>query len=783
MATAAVRGRGARLAGAAAVAALAVVAYVVLAAVPGWERAAAGVEALLALAGCGALLARVVLVRQERAAWALSTAGAVLLAAVYLGLLLLSEGSAVIRPDVLREHSALALGSMAGYALLVVAQMLLLRQRMRRPLVSAWLDVSLVALHNALVGAVLLVPWIQRTSGLDALSAHAVGLRPVEDVLLLGVALAHGALVGWRTDRRLAVLLAACAGLALTDVLRVLHVTGLWNSPLLLVGLNACHLVTLSLLALAAWQRPVELAEELPERRPSVLRPVVALLVAGAVLAVDRHHRLPDVAVHLALAVVAVVGLTVVVVVREVLLLADSRRQARTDDLTGLANRRALLEHLDRVTGDGGAAGLLLLDLDRFKDVNDRLGHRGGDELLHRVALRLREVGAPGRLLARLGGDEFAVVLPGAGADAARDVARELLTALREPFAVAGGSVRVGASVGVAAWPSPAGAGPVPAAAPAGGPHGRVDPASPRACELLREADAAMYAAKRAGGGVAVYDAAADRAAREELQLVEELRAGTAAGELLAFYQPQVDLRSGRVVGVEALVRWQHPRLGLLAPAAFLDLAEEHGLMAEVTAAVLEQAAAEAAGWHRAGRPLRVSVNLATSCLLAPALPALVDDVLRRSGLDAAALVLEITETTLMQDPERSRETVERLLELGVAVSIDDYGTGYSSLAYLQDLPAAELKLDRSFTARLTRDPRTAAIVASTAELARSLGLRLVVEGVEDAATVQRLAELDVDEVQGYHYSRPVPAAEVADWLERHEPRPAGRPGAAVAAP
>ncbi|NAZ87886.1 putative bifunctional diguanylate cyclase/phosphodiesterase, partial [Kineococcus indalonis] len=291
--------------------------------------------------------------------------------------------------------------------------------------------------------------------------------------------------------------------------------------------------------------------------------------------------------------------------------------------------------------------------------------------------------------------------------------------------------------------------------------------------ELLRQADAAMYVAKRAGGGVAVYDEAVDRRARERLQLLEELRAGIAAGQLVAHYQPQVDVRTGRVVGVEALVRWEHPVRGTVMPAAFLELAEERGLMAHVTEAVLRQAVAQAVRWRAAGHPLRIAVNVATSCLLNPALPALVREVVDGAGLDPAALVVEITETTLMRDPERSRRTIGELLAVGAAVSIDDYGTGYSSLAYLRDLPAVELKLDRAFTGRVAADERSAAIVASTADLAHSLGMRLLAEGVEDAATLRRLGELGVDETQGYHHCRPVPAAQLLEWLERFEVRPA----------
>jgi len=362
-------------------------------------------------------------------------------------------------------------------------------------------------------------------------------------------------------------------------------------------------------------------------------------------------------------------------------------------------------------------------------------------------------------LLVRLGGDEFAIVLPRSGLPAAEAVARDVLAGLARPLRLHAVAMTIHASIGVAGWPfrEPA--------APDGVAPEREDAPG----ELLRRADAAMYVAKRAGGGTARYDETADRRARERRLLANELEVGILTGQLETHYQPQVDVRSSRVTGMEALVRWRHPQQGLLAPAAFLALAEQHGYMAELTATVLHQAAHDAVQWARRGWPLRVSVNLSTSCLLDPDLPSLIARVLTSTGLDPALLVLEITETTLMQDPRRSRETIARLLRLGTSVSIDDYGTGYSSLAYLQDLPAAELKLDRAFTERLGSDPRTAAIIKSTTDLAHSLGLRMLVEGVEDAATLARLAELGVDETQGYHHARPMPAQDVLPWLAHLE--------------
>ena len=300
-----------------------------------------------------------------------------------------------------------------------------------------------------------------------------------------------------------------------------------------------------------------------------------------------------------------------------------------------------------------------------------------------------------------------------------------------------------------------------------------------------------MQIAKADGGRqVRVYDEQVAEVLREEARRVEELRVlldspdavrGVRAGELVTHYQPQVDLRTGRVLGVEALVRWEHPRLGLVGPGAFLDLVEEHGLMSRLTATVLEQAARQSVRWREAGMPLRVSVNLSATCLGDPQLLPLLDDVLAATTMRARDLVLEVTETSLMADPTSALEQMREIARRGIGISIDDYGTGYSSLGYLNDLPATELKIDRSFIDRLGTDPRTAAIVAGTVTLGHHLGLRLVAEGVEDEATLAAVRELGCDEVQGYVHSRPLPADALTAWVRdreaAHRPEGSSRPG------
>jgi EAL domain-containing protein (putative c-di-GMP-specific phosphodiesterase class I) len=284
---------------------------------------------------------------------------------------------------------------------------------------------------------------------------------------------------------------------------------------------------------------------------------------------------------------------------------------------------------------------------------------------------------------------------------------------------------------------------------------------------LLQRADIAMYKAKRGGSGCRVYSAAEDAVGEDHLRTLEELRQALDAGQLVLHYQPKLDLGTGEVRGVEALVRWAHPVRGLLYPDAFLGLVEGAGLMGELTHHVLGQALDQAARWHAAGRPLTVAVNLSASSLVDADLPCQVAALLRARGLPASALQLEITEEFLLADRERAVAILEGVQALGVQIAVDDFGTGYSSLAYLRDLPLDELKLDRSFVMPMAGDARAAALVASTIGLAHSLGLRMVAEGVEDEDSLVELARQGCDEAQGYHLSRPLPAADLDAWLDR----------------
>ncbi len=420
-------------------------------------------------------------------------------------------------------------------------------------------------------------------------------------------------------------------------------------------------------------------------------------------------------------------------------------QQALTDALTGLPNRillgtrtaESLLE-----SGDAGTA-LLLFDLDRFKEVNDTLGHHVGDRFLQVIASRLAAAVRPGDTVVRLGGDEFALLLPSTGADEAEQTARRLLEAVRAPIVLDGLHVDVDASVGIAVAPE----------------HGNHLDA------LLQHADVAMYLAKGTGSGVEHYDASRDRNTTSRLVMLGELRRALSGGELEVHYQPQARLVSGRVTGVEALVRWRHPERGLVPPDEFVPLAESSGLIEALTSHVLDSAVGQAAAWRAQGLELRVAVNVSVRDLSGTGLVDSVLAALTRHGLPACCLLLEVTEGSLFAESHRAAATLLRLDELGVALSLDDFGTGWSSLGHLRRLPVQELKVDRSFVQRMAADPRDAAIVRSVVDLGVGLGMRVVAEGVEDRATWRLLAEMGCDEAQGWLLSRAEPAEVLTPWL------------------
>ncbi len=423
------------------------------------------------------------------------------------------------------------------------------------------------------------------------------------------------------------------------------------------------------------------------------------------------------------------------------------RRAALTDELTGLGNRSLMALELATALSrrDGDEVALVLIDLDRFKEINDTLGHHYGDRLLQLVGPRLTPGLRQGDVVVRLGGDEFAVLLPGVtDPSQAEEVAQRLHASLLDPFDVDGVALSVEASMGIAL----------------SGFHGD------DATVLLQRADMAMYAAKRRIGGVRLFEADMDTHSPERLQLLGELRLALHRRELVLHFQPQVSLPSGRCVGFEALVRWQHPTRGMVPPDDFIALAEGTGLIEPLTRYVLALALEQCALWRAAGHDdLPVAVNVSARNLLESDLVEVVRDLLRTSGVPASCLVLEVTESAVMADPDKATEVLTRLHALGVAVALDDFGAGYTSLAQLRTLPLRELKIDRQFVTDMATRSDDEMIVRSIVELGPNLGLKLVAEGVEDAASAERLMQSGCESAQGYHFARPIPSAGLPAWL------------------
>ncbi|WP_207539354.1 EAL domain-containing response regulator [Sabulicella rubraurantiaca] len=413
---------------------------------------------------------------------------------------------------------------------------------------------------------------------------------------------------------------------------------------------------------------------------------------------------------------------------------------SRHDPLTGLANRSVLAERLEEsCLRPEHRFALLFLDLDRFKGVNDVLGHQAGDRLLTEVALRLSEAVGDEAMICRLGGDEFAVLRPGMSSSReAEGLARRLLAALEQPFALPGRTVSTSASIGITLFPDD----------------------GDRADGLLRNADLAMYRAKAEGrSGFRFFESYMDRAAREALQVEGDLRLALARGEFELHWQPQCSLRTGRMTGAEALLRWQHPERGLLNPGHFLATAEETGLMAPITRWVLDAACRQGAEWsRRAGGPIRVGVNLSPSLFRGGGVLELVEQSLAEAGLAPELLEIELTERDRFEDEAAVLKTLSELRSLGVRLAIDDFGIGYSSLLYARRLPVHRLKIDQSFIALFPGDRSDAAIVGSVISLAHELGMEVVAEGVENRAQLEALRTLGCDEVQGFFIGRPVPA-------------------------
>jgi len=431
---------------------------------------------------------------------------------------------------------------------------------------------------------------------------------------------------------------------------------------------------------------------------------------------------------------------------------------AYDDPLTNLANRSRFANELEaaitQATRGDGRLSMLMMDLDRFKYVNDTLGHSVGDHVLREVSARLESTVKQAECIARLGGDEFAILVRHSDGDLA-DLARAIIKSLEQPILFEGQPLDVGTSIGIAHFPE----------------HGR------DAQTLVRNADIAMYAAKRDKTGFATYDPHYDTSQQEHLSLLGELRRAVEHNELRLYYQPKVSLHTSNISAVEALIRWEHPQRGLVPPVQFIPFAEHTGYIKLLTRWVLQEAVRQCGEWLRDGLRLQVSVNISARDLMNRELPDQVSALLSEHQVPAALLCLEITESGFMEDPAHAQKVLDRLFDLGVKLSIDDYGTGYSSLSYIMRLPVQELKIDRSFIQRMATDEELSTIVRSTIDLGHNLGLKVVAEGVEDQAAWNLLRSLGCDDAQGYFMSKPLDARMLAMWIRANDGLFTGKAG------
>ena len=426
----------------------------------------------------------------------------------------------------------------------------------------------------------------------------------------------------------------------------------------------------------------------------------------------------------------------------------ENLRLAFEDHLTGLPNRAMFYDRLRQLLmvnkRNAQPLSVMLLDLDRFKYVNDTLGHPVGDMVLREVAGRLRRLLRESDTVARLGGDEFAILMPSGDHGRAAIVARKILAALETPIMVEEQPIDIGTSIGIVHYPQ----------------HGE------DADMLLRHADIAMYAAKRSKSGYAVYDLQLEEHRQDHLTLLGELRRAIEHNELVLFYQPKFNFASSTVTGVEALIRWDHPTRGQVPPVEFIPFAEQTGNIRMITRWVIETAVKQCSEWQASGQPLKISINVSARDLLDKELVSFVSTAIGKHAVPPRLLCLELTESALMEDPLRARETLQQLHALGVQLSMDDYGTGYSSLAYIKNLALDELKIDRAFVADMNTDKQSAAIVRSTIELGHSLGMTVVAEGVETEHELNELKRFGCDYAQGYQICRPMRVADLNHWMQ-----------------
>jgi diguanylate cyclase len=626
------------------------------------------------------------------------------------------------------------------FPLAYVALVVFIRGETRHLSSTNWLDGAVAGLGAGSVCAAFAFHTLERSSGLTGLALAVNVAYPVGDVLLLLLAVGGSAIMSGR--RKIPWLMVA-TGITVNVAGDTFAILG--HSDVGSIFNAIAWPTSTLLLSMAMWLRPGRADPLLLQKPQGFLLPGLAAGASLTILFLGTVDHIYVVATSLAAATL------LLVVVRTGLSVKSLRAQTRerqrlsvTDHLTGLPNRRRLFDALEAYFSDQPEErprlAFLFIDLDGFKQINDSFGHPAGDDVLRRVGARLSEPLRPSDLLARVGGDEFAVILMDSDAEQAGAVAARLSAGLEAPFAIDAVSAHIGVSIGIALTPDHAGDGDA----------------------LMWCADVAMYRAKLASAPFTHYENTFNDGGNR-LRLADELSAAIDTDQLVLHYQPQLELRSGEIEKLEALVRWHHPTLGMIPPLNFLPLAEEAGMMHKLTRWVLERGTTQCSAWRADGRPLRVSVNVSATDLVDPAFPQIVSGLLADVGLPPESLMLEITETSIIERFDRAKDVIDRLRQLGVEVSIDDFGAGFTSLAYLSSLAVGELKLDRQFIAPLADGSRSrdAELVRATIELGHALGLQVVAEGVETTGTLELLTELGCDIAQGFAVGRPAPANEL----------------------
>lgn len=644
------------------------------------------------------------------------------------------------------------------YPIVYVALVLLTRKHLNRLGATTLLDGAVAGLGAAALCSCFAFNTILHSVGGSAAAVATNLAYPIGDGLLLILAVGGTAVITGRHKTQWLLVAGAIAITAVGDTFNLFstsetpsHVGTIFN--------GIAWPCAILLISIAVWVRPPQRSILSIDVAPGFLLPGLGAGAGLSILVVDTLHQVTPVAVGLATATLITVGIRLALSVRGLRLLTEKRhRQAITDELTGLGNRRQLFNLLDAFFADYAdpetvdrRLSLLYVDLDHFKEINDSFGHSAGDELLRQLGPRLIARLRDTDVLVRVGGDELAVLILDTDSDYAAAVAQRLIGELDQPFNLDTISVRVGASIGIASAPADA-----------------TDSAG-----LLRCADLAMYRAKIGPAPYEIYRREVDDDGNR-LRLVDELRDAILGGHLEVYYQPQIDLVTGERTAMEALVRWPHARLGLIAPLDFIPLAEDAGLMQSLTALVLERAVEQCAAWRAAGQMLTVSVNVSATNLLDAGFSGSVMATLARHDVRPSSLILEITETTIIRDFELCKVVITQLRALGLGVSIDDFGAGVTSLAYLGSLAASELKLDRSFLSRLaTGDTeRNLALVRATIALGHKLNMRVVAEGIEDLDALNLIAAIGCDLAQGYYISQPMPARDLSTPSARFEDLP-----------